>query len=112
MMSDCGQDRFFVMETFEPKAERVYPFGLGDPLAEAQRRSRPRAARREAVALTAKRSEGLGGLGGLPPIGVKKSVSEANSFWGGPGGLKTTLVKVIHRLRARIFSFKYLLKPF
>ena len=67
---------------FEPKAKWIDPFGLGDPSAEAQRRSRPRGARREAVALTAKRSEGLGGLGGLPPIGVKKGVSAANSFWG------------------------------
>jgi hypothetical protein len=35
-----GSDEFFE-ESFEPKAEQVYLFGLGDPLAEAQRLSRP-----------------------------------------------------------------------
>lgn len=39
-----------------------------------------RSAPRSGVALTAERSEGLGGLGGLPPIGVKIFVSVANSF--------------------------------
>ena len=46
-----------------------------------------RSAPRSGLALTAERSEGLGGMGGLPPIGFEAFVSEANSFrgvWGEP----------------------------
>ena len=70
-----------------------------------------RSAPRSGLALTAERSKGLGGLGGLPPIKALRPRERSELLLGGLGGTPTEKLST-GALCARVFSFKYLLKIF